>query len=185
MMRSIVATALGLAAACAQAAEYSQFVREKSTLAFGYKQMGVTADGRFRRFDAQLAFDPARPEAGRARFEVEMASIDTGSAEADEEVKGKNWFDVTRFPAARFVSSAIKPLGGNRYEVAGTLTIKGASREVRAPVSFTNQGSTGQFEGAFTIKRLDYKIGEGVWSDLETVADEVQVKFRIAVSAAK
>jgi len=29
------------------------------------------------------------------------------------------------------------------------------------------------------LKRLEYAIGEGPWADVETVADEVQVRFRI------
>jgi hypothetical protein len=33
------------------------------------------------------------------------------------------------------------------------------------------------------LKRLDYAIGEGVWSDTDTVANEVQVKFRISAVA--
>jgi hypothetical protein len=51
---------------------------------------------------------------------------------------------------------------------------------VTAPFTFKPEGQGGTFEGAFTLKRLDYAIGEGAWKDTDTVANEVQVKFRIS-----
>ena len=40
-------------------------------------------------------------------------------------------------------------------------------------------------EGSFTIKRLDYKIGEGEWADPETVANEVIVRVRMVLPPVK
>lgn len=183
-MRYALLLAALLAAGPARALEYDQTVPDKSAVTFGFTQMGVAVDGRFRRHAAQLSFDPARPEAGRAEIDIDLASVDTGSAEGDEEVRRKGWFNLAEYPRARFVSTGVRPLGGNRYEVSGRLTIKATTRDIAFPATFTTQGSGGVFEGRFTIKRLDFKIGEGIWSDLETVANEVQVRFRIAVAAA-
>ncbi|MDP1635575.1 MAG: YceI family protein, partial [Gallionellaceae bacterium] len=110
--------------------------------------------------------------------------IDTGSDEGNQEVVGKPWFNAKVFPVAGFISTGLKALGGNRYEARGKLTIKGKTLDVTAPVSFTQAGNKGTFEGAFTIKRLDYAIGEGIWADLDTVANEIQIKFRLVVTAA-
>jgi polyisoprenoid-binding protein YceI len=78
----------------------------------------------------------------------------------------------------------LKSLGGNRYEASGKLSIKGRSRDVVVPVTFTNVGARGQFDGVLNIKRLDYAIGEGAWSDVGTVANEIQIKFHFVVTAA-
>lgn len=172
--------ALALSAtAVAQAAEYTRVLPEKSNVSFVYKQMGVAVDGKFRKFTAQLAFDPARPAAARAQFDVDLASVDAGSADADQEVAGKDWFNTKAFPKARFVSTSVKPLSGNRYEVAGKLTIKNSTRDIVFPASFTPAGNTGAFDGAFTIRRGDFAIGEGAWSKFDIVANEVQVKFHV------
>ena len=64
----------------------------------------------------------------------------------------------------------------------GKLTIKGTSREVSTPVTFSTNGSVGVFEGTFTIKRSDYAVGEGIWEDYTVVADEIQIKFRIVAA---
>lgn len=173
-----------LAYGIASAVEYRQVLPNESTVAFGYKQMGVTLDGKFNKFSAQLGFDPARLDKAQAKIDIEVASIDTGSSEANEEVVGKPWFDAKVHPLASFTSTGIKSLGGNRYEATGKLTIKGRTLDVKAPVTFQSAGNKGWFDGSFTIKRLDYAIGEGVWSDIDTVANEIQIKFHLVVTAA-
>jgi polyisoprenoid-binding protein YceI len=173
---------LGLAAVPASAVEYATLLADKSQVAFVSRQMGVPVEGQFGRFAATLNFDPTRPEAGRASIDIDLASIDAGSAEANEEVIGKNWFHTKAHPTARFTSSAVKTLGGGRFEVRGPLTLKGRTQEVAAPFSFKADGANGVFEGVFTLKRLDYAIGEGAWGDTDTVANEVQIKFRFVVA---
>jgi polyisoprenoid-binding protein YceI len=153
---------------------------DKSSVTFVGKQMNVPTDGKFGKFALQIVFDPAKLNESRIQMDVDLASIDTGSVEANDEVKGKSWFDVKSNPTARFVSTAIKSLGGNRYEVTGKMTIKGRTKDVTAPFTFKPEGPGGTFDGAFTLKRLDYAIGEGAWADTDTVANEVQVKFRIS-----
>ena len=151
----------------------------KSEIGFVSQQMGVPVEGRFRKFTGKVDFDPAKPAASKAEIEVDLGSIDTGSEEADTEVKTKGWFNIAVFPTARFVSTAVKPLGSGRYEVSGKLTIKGKGIDVTAPVNTRQDGANTVFEGTFTLLRLQYGVGEGVWSDTDTVANEVQVRFRL------
>jgi len=64
----------------------------------------------------------------------------------------------------------------------GTLTLKGKSREMTVPVTYVPGKNASIFDGSFVLKRLDFGIGEGMWADLSTVANEVQVRFRIAAT---
>jgi polyisoprenoid-binding protein YceI len=178
--------AFSLAAAlpfAAQAVEYSQVQADRSAINFTYKQMGVAVDGKFRRFSSQLSFDPAKPAAARASFDVELASVDTGAPEGDDEVAGKPWFNTKAFPTARFVSASVKALGGNKYEVAGQLSIKGKTQDVVVPATFTAQGQSAVFDGSFTIRRADFSIGEGSWAKFDIVANDVVIKFRITAAS--
>jgi polyisoprenoid-binding protein YceI len=169
----------------AQAAELTVVSAERSQISFVSKQMGVPVDGSFRKFEAQVSVDPARPESAKARFDVDIASIDCGSDEANTEVKGKNWFNVLTFPKASFVTTQIKAVGGNRYEARGPLSIKGISRDTLVPFTIRPEAGGAWFEGAFVLPRLQFKIGQGAWSDPDTVADEVQVKFKLFVRGKK
>ena len=71
-----------------RAIEFNQVLIDKSTLSFNYKQMGVPLEGKFRKFAARIAFDPAKLNVAQAQLDVALASIDTGFSEADEEVVG-------------------------------------------------------------------------------------------------
>lgn len=181
----IAIAALALLAAAAHAEEYTAVLPDKSSVAFVYRQMNVPVDGRFGKFTAQLKFDPAKPAAGSASIDIDLASIDAGSAEADEEVAGKLWFNTKANPTARFIATSFRALGGNRYEAVGKLSIKGRTQDMTAPFTFTAQGRNGIAEGALTIKRADFAIGEGIWADFGTVANEVQIKFRLLAEAGR
>ena len=164
----------------AEATEYNSIQADKSSLAFVYKQMGVPIDGSFKKFAVQLYFDPARLSAAKAVLDIDLASIDAGSDDANDEVVRKEWFNTKAFPHAKFESSTFKSLGANRYEVTGKMTIKGRSQTVSAPFTFNSQGLV---DGAFVLKRADYAIGEGSWSDFGTVANEIQIKFHFLAKA--
>jgi polyisoprenoid-binding protein YceI len=188
MMNIVHKTAVAFAflVSAAHSAEFNSLRPEQSRVEFGYKQMNVPMKGSFKRFSGQLRFVPATPALAQATLDIDLASIDTGSAEGDEEVAGKLWFNTKQFPAARFVSTSVKPLGNNRFEVTGKMSIKGKTHEVTTLVTFRQQGAAGVFEGSFVLKRADYGIGEGMWADFGTVANEVQIKFRlVAVAAGK
>lgn len=184
LLHGTLLVGLVLFAAKVYALEFTQVQTNESAVNFDFTQMGVTLDGKFNRFSAQIAFDPAQPAKAKASIDIDIASIDTGSDEANKEVVRDVWFDTASHPSASFVSSSIKALDGSRYQASGKLTIKGKTRDVSVPVSFQPDGARGVLNGAFTIKRLDYGIGEGEWADTGTVADEVQIRFHLVVNAA-
>lgn len=166
----------------AHSVEYAAVQADKSALNFVSKQMGVPVNGRFPKFTAQIAFDPAKPEAGKVNLSIDLAAIDAGSKDANDEVVGKEWFNVRMFPTATFTSTGMKSTGGGKYEVAGTLAVKGKSKPVTATFTLKREGSNGIFEGGFTLKRIDYAIGEGSWTDVSMVANDVQINFRIVAA---
>ena len=162
---------------CAQQLQPAQ-----SQIGFVSKQMGVPVEGLFKKWTAQISFDPKKPEAGKVAFTIDTGSASFGSAETDAEVVKPAWFNVARFPTASFTSSSIKPLGGGRFEVRGQLSIKGQQQPVLVPVTLAQTGSAGTASGSFTIKRLEFKIGDGEWADTSMVANEVQVSFKLALT---
>ena len=184
MKKSLLLAAIASIATHANAVEFDRWQADKSVVSFVFKQMNVPVEGRFKRFKGKLNFDPAKPTQARAELEIELASIDAGSTETNDEVAGKLWFDSKNFPSARFVSSSIKPLGNNRFEVVGNMSIKGRTHEVMTPAILRHDGGAATFEGGFTLKRADYAIGEGLWADFGTVANEIQIKFRLTALAA-
>lgn len=179
---SLPAMAQPKPAATAAAPAAAQLQAAGSEIAFVTRQMGVPVEGKFGQFSAQIALDPKKPETGRVAFTIDTGSARFGAAETDAEVPKPAWLNVAKFPQARFQSSAIKALGGGRFEVAGQLSIKGSTQPVVVPVQLTQSGAASTATGSFVIKRLAFKIGEGEWADTSMVADEVQVRFKLALT---
>jgi len=180
------ALAVGLATLAPWAAAQQALVPAQSSLGFAIKQMGVPVEGQFRKFDAQVSFDPTKLATSKIAFTVDVGSATMGSKEADAEMPKPVWFNAVKFPQASFQSSAIKALGGGKFEVAGKLSIKGAARDVVVPVTLSQSGSapalTTTATGAFPIPRLAFKVGEAEWADTSMVADEVQVRFKLVLT---
>jgi polyisoprenoid-binding protein YceI len=176
---SLTAAAAFLALA-AQAEQ--KLLPAQSDIAFVVKQMGVPVEGRFKKFEAQIEFNPAKPESGKIAFTIDTGSASMGAPESDAELPKATWFNVPKFPQATFQSTTIKALGAGKFEVAGKLSIKGSVRDVVVPIALTQSGAVTTANGVFAIKRLAFKIGENDWSDTSMVADDVQVKFKLALS---
>lgn len=156
-------------------------VPAQSEIQFVSKQMGVPVEGKFKSFGAQVNFDPAKLATSKIAFTVDTGSADIGR-EANAELPKPVWFNVAAFPKATFQSSSIKRIDASKFEVAGKLSIKGMSSDVVVPVTLTQSGATTTATGAFAIKRLTFRIGEQEWSDTSMVGDEVQVKFKLALT---
>ncbi len=185
VLKTLLAGSVSALALQAHAAPYQSIVPGKSSVTFSYKQMGVAMDGRFKKFAAQVNFDPAKAEQGKASLEVDLASVDTGSSEADQEVVTKSWFNAAAFPKANFVAKQIKQTAPNQYDVQGSLSIKGLTRDVKFPMKHTAQGQDGLLTGSFMMKRADYTIGESMWAKFDVVANDIQVHFSITTVLGK
>jgi len=173
---------IGAITAPAFAQPAAQLVPAQSEIVFTTKQMGVPVEGRFGKFSAQIALDPRQPASGRVAFVIDTGSARFGAAETDAEVPKPAWLNVPKFPQASFESTAIKALGGGRFEVAGKLSIKGTTQNVVVPVAVVQAGANSTASGSFTIQRLAFKVGEGEWADTQIVANDVAVRFKLALT---
>jgi polyisoprenoid-binding protein YceI len=168
--------------ACSLPALAQQLVPAQSEIVFVSKQMGVPVEGRFQKFNAKIVFTPSKPDQANIAFTVDMTSATLGVKETDAELPKAEWFNTAKFAQATFQSTSVKALGAGKFEVAGKLSIKGATQTVLVPVTLTQAGANTTAVGAFALKRLAFKIGDNEWSDTSMVADEVQVKFKFALT---
>ena len=163
------------------AASSSSVDAGKSTLTATFTQMNVAVDGSFKRFKGSVSYDPANAAASSAELSVDTASFDIGDEDYNAEVRKKEWFDSTAHPTATFKSTAIKPLGADKFEATGTLSLKGKSVTVKAPVTVKTEGSARRFSGELPISRAAFAMGDKEWN--EVLEDKVIVKFVIVAPA--
>ncbi|WP_283180761.1 YceI family protein [Pseudomonas svalbardensis] len=173
----VAALAFG-ALPCVQAVEYTQVNETASTISFTFKQFSSRVYGTFRKFEATLDFDTANPSAGRAALTIQLDSIDAGSSDANSELQKPAWFNTATYPVATFESTGVKVLGNNHYSITGKLTLRGITREVEVPVLLKTDNAIGIFDGQLTLKRSDFKVGEGEWAG-GVVSDKINIRFRM------
>jgi polyisoprenoid-binding protein YceI len=166
-------------------AQAQEVLIDRSEIGFVSRQMGVNVEGRFRKWKASVDWKPEDLAHSRADFEIDLTSIDLASEESESELRRPRWFDTAKFPIATFRSSAMTHLGGDRYEIAGTLSLKGTPKEIAIPVQVRkDQAGYSVAEGQFTIRRLAFNVGDGPWSDSTVVADDVLVRVRMVLPRA-
>ncbi len=168
MKKTILALAAALAAtAHAYATETFAIDKNHSEATFKIRHFVSKVGGRFTDFDGTIQIaDRAKPETASVEFTIKAASVDTANAQRDTHLKGADFFDVEKFPTITFKSSKIVAKGKDAYDVTGTLTMHGVSKEVTLPVTFLGfgkgmQGELAGFETAATLNRKDFGI---VWN---------------------
>ena len=159
-------------------------VIDRSEIRFYTQQLGVVVEGRFRKWSANVDFRADQPERSSVAFEIDLGSIDFASDAAEAEMQRPGWFDTVKFPLATFVSTRVKALGGDRYEITGSFTLKGASQTLVVPVQLARDASGASVaRGEFTLKRLQFMVGDGPWNDTSVVADDVLVRVKLTLRA--
>jgi len=153
----------------------------KSSVKFVYTQMNVPVEGQFKKFNADVVFDPAKPESGKVSISIDLAAADAGSGDANQAMQLKDWFDTAHFPKASYATTLVKAAGAGRFQAAGQLSLKGRTGALNVPFTARPDGNGQWLEGSFPLSRLAWKVGEGDWADTGTVADTVQVKFKLFV----
>ncbi len=182
LLAAVLTQGLSAPAHAQAAVPAATLVAAQSEIGFSTRQMGVPVQGKFGSFTASIALDPKKPEAGSVAFSIDTASARFGTAELDAEVGKPEWLGAAKFPKASFQSTAIKAAGPGKFEVLGKLTIKGNVRELTVPVQVAQAGGQSTATGSFTIKRLQFKVGEGDWTDTSLLADEVAVRFKLVLT---
>ena len=172
----LIAAAVGGPSAIARLAS-----SQHAEIKFVATQAEVPIEGEFKRFSADVDFDPAKPSFGKVDIAIELASVNTGSTDADEMLKSRDFFDAAHFPRATFTSASIVAMGAGKFQARGQFALKGRSIALAIPFAARAEGAGQWFEGSVPVSRLGYKVGEGEWSDTGTLADEVLVKFKLYV----
>ncbi|MEX1172906.1 MAG: YceI family protein, partial [Chloroflexota bacterium] len=101
---------------------------------FSAKHMMVTTvRGTFHDVDGTIELDETDPTRSRGEFRVKTASVDTNFGARDTHLRSADFFDAETYPELSFVSTDIRRIKDDQYEVTGDLTI----RDVTKPATFT------------------------------------------------
>jgi polyisoprenoid-binding protein YceI len=144
---------------------------------FAIKGPFGTVHGDFSGLKATIDFDEKNPGSGSISASIDPKTIATGIGLRNKHLRSEEqFFNTDKYPEIAYHSKKIEKTG-NGYKAIGELTIKGVTRPVEIPFTFTPRDGGGLFKGQFVIKREDFNIGKQGGS----IGDEVTVDLEVPV----
>lgn len=145
---------------------------------------------RFKRFDAQLQFDPADLSASKLTATVDVKSLETDypdplKLDFNAQLLGKEWFDAEQYPTIEYRSTRVEQTGPKSMRIHGDLTMHGVTKPVTLEATYNGGYASHPYEpnarvgfsAHGTLKRSDFGISYGIPAPGTTmgVGDEVTI----------
>ncbi|MCX6640733.1 MAG: YceI family protein [bacterium] len=128
LILALVVITLGLAL-MAQASTWD-FDKSHSSIKFKVKHMAIsTVWGSFDSFTGLVTLDDKDMTKSKVEVTIDATSINTNEPKRDEHLKSADFFDVTKFPTAKFVSTKIEKVPDGLM-ITGDLTMKDVTKSV-------------------------------------------------------
>ncbi|HEY2963207.1 MAG TPA: YceI family protein [Pyrinomonadaceae bacterium] len=146
---------------------------------FTGSQVTGTHNGSFQKFSGEIDY-AGNPETSRVSVTIETDSLTADDPKLTNHLKTADFFDVAKYPQAKFVSTAIKPGGekGASHTVTGNLTLHGVTKAVTFPATIAATADAIKVDADFTINRKDFGITYAGPTD-NLIRDDVVLKLTI------
>ncbi len=191
-MRFAIAVAVALTSSTllAQSRTYEIKKDPKNRVEFHAEDTYDVFDGRTNNVTGRIVADPANPAAAKVEISIDLASLDTGIALRNSEMRNR-YLQTPRFPNATFKSvsvagpAAVAPNQPADLKVTGDFTLHGVTRRVTLPVRVV-LFPDGRLHtiSQFNVHMPDYNIHVPK-NILVTVDDMIPVRLDLWAVAAK
>ena len=151
-------------------------VEAGSKVHFNIKNFGIGTGGDLQGLKGTIVINPTNPSASSANVTVDVSTIDTDNSRRDSHLKNADYFEVTKYPIIRIVSSSIgfDSKTGN-YIFNGKLTIKDVTENITFPFVAVPNGGGYLLTGSFSINRLKFHVG----GESTTLGDNIDVTLKV------
>ena len=154
-------------------------VGPRSSIGFNSAWSQGAITGNFRRFTADITFDPDQLDRSSATVTVDMSSLSAGTAEQQSALVGDDWFAIGAYPQAVFTAKRFRHRGGDRYRADGSLKLRGISRPLSLDFTLRISGDIARVSGTATIDRVAFGVGQGEWSSTADIPANVTVNIAL------
>ncbi|MFM6965751.1 MAG: YceI family protein [Sphingomonadales bacterium] len=131
--------------------------------------------GSFKIMEGEIDFDEKDLSNANFDFKIDIRSISTGNGMMTKKAQTAEWFDTAKYPYAKFKSTKVEKKEGSTYNINGNLTIKGITKAVTVPATYSKANGKVIFKGTFYVNRMDFKVGK----KSDAVPDQMKVNFEI------
>jgi polyisoprenoid-binding protein YceI len=144
----------------------------KSKIAFELKNLGIKTGGTISGVQGSANFDPANLTGSKIEATADVNTINTDNDMRDTHLKKDDYFGVEKYPKMSLSSVSFKK-SGSSYIGQFNLTIKGITKPVEVPFTYSSTATGNFFKGSFKINRRDFTIG----GNSMTLSDDVTITF--------
>ena len=152
---------------------------QNSKIEFVGSKVTGSHNGSFQKFSGEIHFD-GTPEKSHVTITIDTSSINADDPKLTEHLKTPDFFDVAKFPEAKFESTEIKAGGerGATHTITGNLTMHGITKSVSFPATIAVNADVANVDSNFSINRKDFGINYAGAAD-NLIRDEVVLKLTI------
>ena len=142
-------------------------------------------NGSFERFNGEIHYANNDPAQSHVTITIDTTSVKADDPKLTEHLKSPDFFDVAKFPEAKFESVSIKPGGekGATHTVTGNLTMHGVTKSITFPATISVTPDAATVDANFAINRKDFGINYAGATD-NLIRDEVVMKLTIRANKA-
>ena len=148
-----------------------------STIGFVGSKVTGSQEGGFKTFTASVQVAGSELVAGGTQVQIDMESTWSESDRLTGHLKNEDFFDVSSFPSASFVSTGFSK-DDQGYQVTGRLTLHGVTKIITFPATIEVSDVSVTVDAEFFIKRFDFGIQYPGRAD-DLIRDEVVIKLHI------
>ncbi len=130
-----------------------------------------------------LTLDKDKPSNSKVVIDIPIKELYTASAKLEEHISGPDFFDVAKFPTAKFESTSVTAMG-TKAVIAGNLTLHGVTKPITLNAKFSGSGLNGftkketvGFHATANMKRSEWGIGYGIPMVGDNVALDISIAF--------
>ena len=170
-------------AAASTTAPMWQVSAAESTLTFTLIYEGREAQGSFTTWQANIAFDPDRPETSAITVTIDLSSVSINDGTLQGQAKGADGFDISNHPQAVFTSTSVKANEGG-YVAEGTLSMRGQTVPTTLTFTFQEVDGVATVTGSTTLDRTNFGIGAASAPSEATLKNTIEVGFAVKAKRA-
>jgi len=177
--KAVVGEATNTSSASPVAGEKYLITSENSKIEFIGAKVTGHHNGSFKKFSGTVDY-AGQIEKSRVSITIDSSSLETDTPDLTKHLKTADFFDVAKYPEAKFESTEIKPGGekGASHTVTGNLTLHGVTKSVTFPATITVNPGVITVESSFAINRKDFAINyPGKTDDL--IRDDVALALHV------
>jgi polyisoprenoid-binding protein YceI len=151
---------------------------DNSRIEFVASKVTGSHNGSFKKFSGDIDFS-GQPENSRVNITIQTNSVETDTPDLTKHLQTPDFFDVAKYPEAKFVSTEIKS-GGEKgtHTVIGNLTLHGVTKSLTFPATITVSPGAITVDSTFALNRKDFGINFAGASD-NLIRDEVVLTLKV------